>query len=440
MDKYLEFDFKRAFNFLNNEIYLKCKEETLASFDTLMNRNGLGNDFLGWLDLPQNYDKEELNRILLAAKEIRQNSDVLLVVGIGGSYLGARSAIEMLKSYFVKDKLEIIFVGNHLSSTYLNELITYLADKEFSINVISKSGTTTEPAIAFRILKALAEKRYGTLANKRIYATTDKEKGALKELALKEGYQTFIVPDDVGGRFSVLTAVGLLPIACANIDVNQMLKGANDARLRFQQKNDQNEAIEYASIRNALYRSGYDLELLVNYEPCLNYFSEWWKQLFGESEGKDLKGIFPASVSFSTDLHSLGQMIQDGKRHLFETVLNVIKPRLDVEILSDDKNLDGLNFLVGKTLDEVNKKAMEGTMIAHHEGSVPNLLISIPEISAYAYGYLVYFFEFACGLSAYTLGVNPFNQPGVEAYKKNMFALLDKPGYESYKEQLLKKA
>ncbi len=441
MKKYLNFDFKRVDKFLNKDEYRRVLTKTLKSYDILMSKEGLGNDFLGWLDLPINYDREEFNRILKASKKIRSNSDVLLVVGIGGSYLGARSAIEMLKNYFLKDKLEVIFVGNHLSSSYLNELVTYLSTKDFSINVISKSGATTEPAIAFRILKSLAEKRYGKNgAKERIFATTDKARGALKTLAQTEGYETFVVPDDVGGRFSVLTAVGLLPIACANIDIESMMQGAKDARDYFQNKDENNDAIVYAAMRNTLYNQGYDIELLINYEPCLNYFSEWWKQLFGESEGKDLKGIFPASVSFSTDLHSLGQMIQDGKKHLFETVLSVNKPRLDIEIEANDDNLDGLNFLSGKTLDEVNKKAMEGTIIAHTDGNVPNMLINIPEISAYAYGYLAYFFEFACGLSAYTLGVNPFDQPGVEAYKKNMFALLDKPGYEDYKKELLKKA
>lgn len=434
-----------SFNYDNMRSFIKddfnqILDKALASYDVLMSRQGLGNDFLGWLYLPSDYDKEEFKRIQEAAKEIRANSSVLVVVGIGGSYLGARSAIEMLKGYFVKNDIEIIFAGNHMSSTYLSQLLTYLDDKDFSINVISKSGTTTEPAIAFRALKAKAIEKYGQDgARRRIYATTDKAKGALKTMALKEGYQTFVVPDDVGGRFSVLTAVGLLPIAAMGIDIVQMMKGASDAMRLTHQKSKDNPAIYYAALRNYLYNKGYDVELLINYEPCLNYFSEWWKQLFGESEGKDHKGIYPSSVSFTTDLHSLGQMIQDGKRHFFETVLLVKNPISDLSILSDDENLDGLNYLVGKTVDDVNQTAAKATSIAHTDGGVPNMFIEIEKIDAYTYGYLAYFFMMSCGISAYTLGVNPFNQPGVEAYKKNMFALLNKPGYEDLLNELLKK-
>lgn len=437
MKNYLNFNYDNIKPFLGAD-FDSCLEASLKSYDVLMSREGLGNDFLGWLDLPSCYDKEEFARIKEVALRVKANSQILVVVGIGGSYLGARSAIEMLKGYFRKNDVEIIFAGNQMSSSYLNELVAYLRDKEFCINVISKSGTTTEPAIAFRALKKLAEEKYGSEAKNRIFATTDKAKGALHTLAKSEGYEMFTVPDDVGGRFSVLTAVGLLPIACAGIDIDQMMKGASDALVLTRKKTKENPALYYAAIRNYLYQKGYDVELLINYEPCLNYFSEWWKQLFGESDGKDHKGIYPSSVSFSTDLHSLGQMIQDGKRHFFETVLKVTKPQSDLEILKDEENLDGLNYLCGHTVDYVNQKACEATRIAHTAGGVPNMLVEIPEISAYSYGYLAYFFEMSCAISAYSLGVNPFNQPGVEAYKKNMFALLDKPGYEDYKKELMK--
>ena len=437
MKNYLNFNYDNIKPFLGAD-FDSCLEASLKSYDVLMSREGLGNDFLGWLDLPSCYDKDEFARIKEAALRVKANSQILVVVGIGGSYLGARSAIEMLKGYFRKNDVEIIFAGNQMSSSYLNELVAYLRDKEFSINVISKSGTTTEPAIAFRALKKLAEEKYGSEAKNRIFATTDKAKGALHTLAKSEGYEMFTVPDDVGGRFSVLTAVGLLPIACAGIDIDYMMKGASDALALTRNKTKENPALYYAAIRNYLYQKGYDVELLINYEPCLNYFSEWWKQLFGESEGKDHKGIYPSSVSFSTDLHSLGQMIQDGKRHFFETVLKVTKPQSDLEILKDEENLDGLNYLCGHTVDYVNQKACEATRIAHTAGGVPNMLVEIPEISAYSYGYLAYFFEMSCAISAYSLGVNPFNQPGVEAYKKNMFALLDKLGYEDYKKELMK--
>ena len=437
----LNLDYENVLEFVSKSELDLSIQDTLKSFDTLMSRKGAGNDFLGWLDLPQDYDKQEFERILKASEKIKANSDVLLSIGIGGSYLGAKCAVELFKKYFNNKGLEVIFVGNQISSTYLHELLDYLKDKDYSINVISKSGTTTEPAIAFRVLqKALIEKYGKEGAKERIFATTDKARGALKTLATQEGYETFVVPDDVGGRFSVLSAVGLLPIACASIDIKEIMRGANDTRIECQKKNSANEAVIYAAIRNALYKKGYDVELLVNYEPRLNYFSEWWKQLFGESEGKDHKGIYPSSVSFSTDLHSLGQMIQDGKRHFFETVINILKPEYDLTILEDEANLDGLNFLSGKTMDYVNKMAMQGTSIAHTKGGTPNLRLDVKEINEYNFGSLIYFFEFACALSAYTLGVNPFNQPGVEEYKKNMFALLNKPGYEDLRDELLKKS
>ena len=437
----LNLDYENVLEFVSKSELDLSIQDTLKSFDTLMSRKGAGNDFLGWLDLPQDYDKQEFERILKASEKIKANSDVLLSIGIGGSYLGAKCAVELFKKYFNNKGLEVIFVGNQISSTYLHELLDYLKDKDYSINVISKSGTTTEPAIAFRVLqKALIEKYGKEGAKERIFATTDKARVALKTLATQEGYETFVVPDDVGGRFSVLSAVGLLPIACASIDIKEIMRGANDTRIECQKKNSANEAVIYAAIRNALYKKGYDVELLVNYEPRLNYFSEWWKQLFGESEGKDHKGIYPSSVSFSTDLHSLGQMIQDGKRHFFETVINILKPEYDLTILEDEANLDGLNFLSGKTMDYVNKMAMQGTSIAHTKGGTPNLRLDVKEINEYNFGSLIYFFEFACALSAYTLGVNPFNQPGVEEYKKNMFALLNKPGYEDLRDELLKKS
>lgn len=441
MEKYLNLDLTHSKKFYTEEDYNKIALEILESYDKLVSKSGLGNDFLGWYDLPLTYDKEEFLRIKKAALKIREDSDVLLVIGIGGSYLGSKSAIEMLKKYFHKDRLEIIFVGNHISGSYVAELTSYLQDKKFSINVISKSGTTTEPAIAFRIFKDLLIQKVGKQeAKKRIYATTDKKKGALKTLSLEEGYETFVVPDSVGGRFSVLTAVGLLPIACSGVDIDEMMNGALAAYKMYDNRNiEENDALKYALVRNLLYRNGKDIEILVNYEPCLQYFSEWWKQLFGESEGKDHKGLYVASASFSTDLHSLGQMIQDGKRNIIETVIKVEQLKEDTVIPYDKDNLDGLNFLSGKTMSYVNNKAFLGTLLAHEDGGVPNIVISIPNISAYTYGYLVYFFELACGVSAYTLGVNPFDQPGVEAYKKNMFALLGKPGYEDLALELEKK-
>jgi glucose-6-phosphate isomerase len=439
---YLKLDVTKTKGFYDEKVYLDLEKEIYKSYDTLRNKNGLGNDYLGWLDLPLDYDKDEFRRIKEAAKKIKTDSDVLLSIGIGGSYLGAKSAVEMLKPYFGTNKngVEVIFVGNHISSTYIADLKDYLKDKDFSINVISKSGTTTEPSIAFRIFKDLLIEKYGNDAAKRIYATTDKKKGALKTEADALGYQEFVVPDDVGGRYSVLTAVGLLPIACAGIDIDSMMEGALTAHKDYNVRDiNKNDAMKYALLRNVLYKSGKKLEMLVNYEPKLIYFSEWWKQLFGESEGKNNKGIWITSASFSTDLHSLGQMIQQGERTIFETVISVEKPEREIKINKEESNLDGLNFLAGKDISYVNKMAMEGTMLAHVEGGVPNIRVTVPEISAFTYGYMVYFFELACGISAYTLGVNPFDQPGVESYKKNMFALLGKPGYEEMHDELVKK-
>ena len=436
---YINVDLKNASCFLSQEQLEEGKKLSFASYDELLSKQGAGNDYLGWLDLPFDYDKEEFKRIELAAKKIQKQAEVLLVIGIGGSYLGAKAAIEMLKPYFGYNGVELIFVGNHISSAYVEELIAYVKDREFAINVISKSGTTTEPAIAFRIFRELLEKKYGKKeAKDRIYATTDKARGALKSLSTTNGYETFVVPDDVGGRYSVLTAVGLLPIAVCGIDIEEMMKGAQLAHQETHRIDD-NPAIEYAMMRQSLYRNGKDIEILVNYEPCLTYFSEWWKQLYGESEGKEHNGLWVSSASFSTDLHSLGQMIQDGKRNLFETVIQIEKPRVDQIIPFDKDNLDGLNFLAGKGMDFVNKQAFLGTLLAHVDGGVPNIVIHVPEISAFSFGYLSYFFCFACGVSAYQLGINPFNQPGVEAYKKNMFALLGKPGYESLKKELEEK-
>ena len=441
MSKKLTLDVSQAKAFFTTEAYEEVKKEVVEAHKLLRSKKGAGNDFLGWLDLPVSYDHREFERIKAAAARIQAQSQVLLAIGIGGSYLGARSAIEMLSKYFNRSGVEVIFVGNHISSTYTKELLDYLKDKDYSINVISKSGTTTEPAIAFRIFKEAIEAKYGKEeAKKRIYAVTDKARGALKTLADAEGYEEFVIPDDVGGRFSVLTPVGLLPIAAAGIDIDQMMQGAKDSYVNYMEEDvEKNDALKYALVRNVLYRNGKKIEMLVNYEPKLNYFSEWWKQLYGESEGKDGKGIWITSASFSTDLHSLGQMIQQGERTLFETVINVETPESDIVIEADKDNLDGLNFLAGKSMDYVNKMAMSGTMLAHVDGGVPNMRVTIPNISAYTYGYMVYFFELACGVSAYTLGVNPFNQPGVESYKKNMFALLGKPGYEAMKDELLAK-
>ncbi|MGN9134958.1 glucose-6-phosphate isomerase [Clostridium sp. HCP1S3_B4] len=448
MVKKLSLDLSKTTAFLNDYEIEYMEEAVKAAHDKLHNKSGAGNDFLGWIDLPVNYDKDEFERIKKAAEKIKSDSDALIVIGIGGSYLGARAAIEMLTNTFHnaldKDKRKapkIFYVGNNISSTYMADLLEAVEGKDISVNVISKSGTTTEPAIAFRIFKDLLEKKYGKEeAKKRIYATTDKAKGALKTLADAEGYETFVVPDDVGGRFSVLTAVGLLPIAAAGIDIDEIMKGAADAREEYANPSlKENDAYKYAAVRNALYNKGKEIEILVNYEPALVYFNEWWKQLYGESEGKDNKGLFPAGVSFTTDLHSMGQYIQEGRRDLFETVINVETPKKKVVIEANDENLDGLNFLAGKEMDYVNHKAFEGTLLAHNDGGVPNLVLNVPEISPYYFGQLVYFFEKACGISGYLLGINPFNQPGVEAYKKNMFALLGKPGYEDMKEELEKR-
>ena len=414
------------------------------ALDTVINCNGAGNDFLGWVNLPENYDKEEFLRIKVAAEKIKKSCDALVVIGIGGSYLGARAAIEFIKSPMYnslkKDTPEIYFAGNNISTTALCELLSILEGKDICVNVISKSGTTTEPAIAFRVFKSLLIEKYGIDgARERIFVTTDKEKGTLKHFSDDAGFETFVVPDDVGGRYSVLTAVGLLPIAVAGIDIDKMMQGAKDARNALTVKENGNAAIEYAVLRNSLLSNGKNTEILVGYEPYMLMMSEWWKQLYGESEGKDGKGIFPASVIFSTDLHSLGQYIQDGQRNLFETVISVENAGASFEIPVDKDNVDGLNFLSGKTLDFVNKKAMQATLIAHNDGGVPNILIELSDRTEYTFGYLVYFFEIACAISGYMLGVNPFNQPGVEAYKKNMFALLGKPGYENMKEALEKR-
>ena len=408
----------------------------------LINGTGEGNDFLGWVRLPENYDKKEFARIKIAAEKIKQNSDVLVVIGIGGSYLGARAAIEFCKSPLYnnlkKDTPDIYFAGNNISPTALTELLSICEGKDISVNVISKSGTTTEPAIAFRVFKSLLVEKYGEDGAKdRIFVTTDKARGTLKQFSDKAGYETFVVPDDVGGRFSVLTAVGLLPIACAGIDIDALMLGAQTAMKQFENFDlDNNAAVRYAVIRNILLGKGKNTEILVGYEPYMLMLNEWWKQLYGESEGKDGKGIFPASVVFSTDLHSMGQYIQDGQRNLFETVISIENPGAEFVIPNDPANVDGLNFIAGRELDFVNKTAQTATIVAHNDGGVPNLLLNVADRTPASLGYLMYFFEFACGISGYILGVNPFNQPGVEAYKKNMFALLGKPGYEDMKNEL----
>ena len=444
----ITFDYSKTAGFISEEEIGYMSRLTEQAKDVLVSKNGAGNDFLGWIDLPVDYDKEEFSRIEKAAEKIKKDSDVLIVIGIGGSYLGARAAIEFLRHGFYnslpKEKRgtpEIYYVGNSISSTYLQGVIDVIGDRDFSVNVISKSGTTTEPAIAFRIFKKMLEDKYGQEeAAKRIYATTDKARGALKDLATKEGYESFVVPDDVGGRFSVLTAVGLLPIAVSGADITALMDGAASGReLALNEKFEDNEAMKYAAIRNILLRKGKSVEVLANYEPALHYIGEWWKQLYGESEGKDQKGIFPAAVDFTTDLHSIGQFIQDGARIMFETVMNVEEARETITIEKEAEDLDGLNYLAGKTMDFVNKSAMNGTILAHTDGNVPNLMIKIPKMDEFHLGQLFYFFEFACGVSGYILGVNPFNQPGVESYKKNMFALLGKPGYEEEREALLKR-
>ena len=440
------FDYVNAEDFISENAVCNMKEAALSARETLLSGGGEGNDFLGWVDLPVNYDKEEFMRIKCVADRIKQNSDVFIVIGIGGSYLGARAAIEYLRHSFynnvskqIRKTPEIYYVGHNISSAYITHLIEVIGDRDFSVNVISKSGTTTESAIAFRIFKGLLEKRYGKDgAAERIFATTDRKRGALKSLADELGYETFVVPDDIGGRFSVLTAVGLLPIAVSGADIAKLMDGA--AAMRQSCINDDyenNAALLYAAVRNIMYNDGKSVEVLANYEPSLHYISEWWKQLYGESEGKEHKGLFPASVDFTTDLHSMGQFIQDGSRIMFETVIDIKEDELPLVMSEEKGNVDGLNFLTGMTLANINKDAMRGTRLAHMDGGVPNLIITVQNKSEYSLGALFYFFEFACGVSGYMLGVNPFNQPGVEDYKKNMFALLGKPGYEEAREELL---
>lgn len=445
MENKVSFDYSKAAGFISAHEVEYMKETAGHAKARLVAKSGEGSDFLGWIDLPVEYDREEFSKIRKAAEKIQSDSEVLVVIGIGGSYLGARAAIEFLRHGFYNNisrdqrkTPEIYFAGNNISSTYLKGLIDVIGSRDFSVNVISKSGTTTEPAIAFRVFKEMLENKYGRKETAgRIYATTDKSRGALKSLAAEEGYVTFVVPDDVGGRFSVLTAVGLLPIAVSGADLEKLMEGAacgreNALNLPFEK----NDALLYAAVRNILLRKGKSVELLANYEPSVHYVSEWWKQLYGESEGKDQKGLMPASVDLTTDLHSMGQFIQDGARIMFETVLNVETPREDLVIREEKTDLDGLNYLAGKTVDFINKSAMNGTALAHTDGNVPNLRVNIPEQNEFYLGQLFYFFEFACGISGYILGVNPFNQPGVESYKSNMFALLGKPGYEEKHAQL----
>ena len=444
----VQFNYSKAESFIKPHEIDYMKKMAVDAKDLLLSREGAGNDFLGWIDLPVDYDKDEFARIKKAAAKIQSDSEVLLVIGIGGSYLGARAAIEFLRHSFyncvdksIRKTPEIYFVGNSISSTYIKDLMDVIGDRDFSINMISKSGTTTEPAIAFRVFKEIMEKKYGKEeAAKRIYATTDKARGALKKVADEEGYETFVVPDDIGGRFSVLTAVGLLPIAVSGADIDKLMEGAASGRKNALELSfEENDALKYAALRNILLRKGKTVEILANYEPSVHFVSEWWKQLYGESEGKDQKGILPASVDLTTDLHSMGQFIQDGARIMFETVINVEQSRETIIINNEEVDLDGLNYLSGKTVDFVNKSAMNGTILAHTDGQVPNFMVNIPEVNEFYLGQLFYFFEFACGVSGYLLGVNPFNQPGVESYKKNMFALLGKPGFEAQREELLKR-
>ncbi len=428
-------------NALSLEELMQAKPRVIEAYQTLIEKSGPGNDFLGWLRYPEEHDLEEYERIKKAAAKIQKESEVLVVVGIGGSYLGAKAVIEALTPYFKQEKqLEIVFAGHTLSSTYMVELLKYLENKDFSVNVISKSGTTTEPAIAFRLLKELLEKKYGSDAKNRIYATTDKAKGALRVQADENGYETFIVPDDIGGRYSWFTAVGLLPIACSGVDIDLLFKGSIDSmndcyNLPFEE----NQALHYAACRNLLYNKEKYIEILVSYEPKLSFISEWWKQLFGESEGKDGVGIFPASLVYSTDLHSMGQYVQEGRRIMFETVFNIQNPEADLILQKANSDLDGINYLAGKKISEVNNKAMLGTALAHVDGKVPNIMLDIETIDAYNIGYLLYFMMFSCGVACYMQHINPFNQPGVESYKKNMFALLGKPGFEELAEQLKKR-
>ncbi len=443
---HISFDSSNVADFVHENELAEIQPMVTAADELVRKGTGAGSDFRGWLDLPSNYDKEEFARIKKAAEKIREDSEVFVAIGIGGSYLGARAAIDFLNNTFynmlTKEQRngapQVIFAGNSISSTYLADVLNLIGDRDFSINVISKSGTTTEPAIAFRVLKEKLIAKYGEEeAKKRIYATTDRAKGALKTEADAEGYEEFVVPDDIGGRFSVLSAVGLLPIAVAGGDIDQLMKGAEDASKEYTDADvNKNDAYKYAALRNILYRRGYTTELLENYEPTLQYFGEWWKQLMGESEGKDQKGIYPSSANFSTDLHSLGQYIQEGRRDLMETVINVEKPNHDIDIPKEAENLDGLRYLEGRTMDEVNKKAYQGVTLAHNDGGVPVMTLNIPDQTAYTLGYMIYFFEAAVAVSGYLNGINPFNQPGVEAYKSNMFALLGKPGYEDKTEEL----
>ncbi len=442
------YDYSKALGFINEKEVEYIASQAEAAKELLVSGKGAGNDFLGWVDLPVNYDREEFDRIKKAAEKIRSDSEVFLVIGIGGSYLGARAAINFLRHNFyntipaqLRKAPEIYFLGNNISSTYMANLMDVIGERDFSINMISKSGTTTEPGIAFRIFREKLEEKYGREeAAKRIYATTDKARGALKQLSDAQGYETFVVPDNVGGRYSVLTAVGLLPIAVSGADIDALMAGAAEGRrLALESGFEDNDALKYAAVRNILYRKGKAVEILANYEPSLHYVSEWWKQLYGESEGKDQKGIYPASVDLTTDLHSMGQFIQDGARIMFETVVDIEKPRIDITMKKADNNLDGLDYLAGRTVDFANKCAMNGTILAHTDGNVPNALIRIPEQNEHYLGELFYFFEFACGVSGYMLGVNPFDQPGVEGYKKNMFALLGKPGFEDQTEALKKR-
>lgn len=429
-------------NFIAPHEMEAAKLQAELAAKTLTEKTGLGNDFLGWVNLPTDYDKDEFARIKAAAKKIQGNSDILIVIGIGGSYLGARAAIEFLKSPFYnnlkKDTPDIYYVGNNINPTYLNEILSICEGKDISVNVISKSGTTTEPALAFRVFRELVEKKYGKDgAKERIFCTTDKSRGTLKQLADTEGYETFVIADDVGGRFSVLTAVGLLPIAVAGCDIDAIMAGAKQAQDELSKDFDNNDCYKYAAIRNILYSKNKSVEMLVSYDPSFTMMAEWFKQLFGESEGKDNKGIFPASVIFSTDLHSMGQFIQDGSRVMFETVVDIKTPKKDFFLEPDEANLDGLNFLTNQNMSVVNRKAFEGTVLAHTEGGVPNIVLELDDTSEKSFGYMVYFFEKACAVSGYMLGVNPFDQPGVESYKKNMFALLGKPGYEAQQAELL---
>ncbi|GFH40967.1 glucose-6-phosphate isomerase [Pseudolactococcus insecticola] len=442
---HVKFDYKPALEFVSQHEFDYLQPAVSAFDKALREGTGQGSDFTGWIDLPKDYDKGEFDRILKAADKIKSDSDVLIVIGIGGSYLGARAAIDFLNNPFVnlqtKDERkapQVLYAGNSISSTYLSQLVEYVGDKDFSVNVISKSGTTTEPAIAFRVFKEMLIKKYGQdEANKRIYATTDKEKGAVKVQADAQGWETFVVPDAVGGRFTVLTPVGLLPIAASGADIQALMDGAAAAREAYSSDSiAKNEAYQYAVLRNILYRKGKSIEILANYEPSLQYFGEWWKQLAGESEGKDYKGIYPTSANFSTDLHSIGQSIQEGSRNLFETVIKVAEPKLNINIPAESEDLDGLGYLEGKDVDFVNSKAFEGVLLAHTDGQVPNSVVTIDKQDEFTLGYLIYFFEIAIGLSGYLNGVNPFDQPGVEAYKKNMFALLGKPGFEALSKEL----